>query len=105
MNLDDQRAELKDIRTDIAERVQQLANRVLDARLLRVRLEGEYRRGEKGVMCSSDKKAEDAAKVDVEYIQWERDTARLEYELKIVEATAESLKYAIEKSPVQEAAV
>ena len=96
MNLDDQRAELKDVRRDVAERNQELANRVLDARILRSRLEGEYRKGERGVMCSSQKAAEDAAKVDPEYLAHERETARLTYERDIAIADAESRAYGIQ---------
>lgn len=96
MTLDDQRAELKDVRRDVAERNQELANRLLDARILRARLEGEYRRGERGVMCSSDKKAEDAAKVDPEYVEWERQTAKMTYDRDIAVADAESRAYGIQ---------
>lgn len=96
MNLDDQRAELKDVRHDLAERNQELANRILDARILRSRLEAEHRGGKRGVACSSDDKAEKAAKADAEYITYERETARLTYDRDLAIADAEARAYGIQ---------
>lgn len=96
MNLDDQRAELKAVRVEIAERNQELANRLLDARILRLSLESAYRSGAKGVVCSSQKAAEDAAKSDPEYLQHERETARLTYERDVALGDAESRAYGIQ---------
>jgi hypothetical protein len=87
--------DLQEVRKEIAFRNVALANRELASRLLRLRLEDEYRRGEKGVACSSKDAAEKAAKVDPEYIAFEKETHRLIYERDVQVAVAENMVFGI----------
>jgi hypothetical protein len=87
--------DLQEVRKEIAFRNLALANRELASRLLRCRLEDEYRRGEKGVACSSKDAAEKAAKVDVEYLAFEKETHSLIYERDVQLAVAENMVFGI----------
>jgi hypothetical protein len=87
---------LRELRMEVAARNEDLHKRELDSRVLRNRLEDEYRRGEKPVVCTSKEAAEKAAKIDPDYLQFELTTGRLVRERDIVLAAAETSFFALQ---------
>lgn len=97
MNVDKEIESLCAIRNQIAEYDEQIANRELDARLLRNRIEDEYRAGKREPMCTSQAAAEKAAKADPEYVAHERETATRTRQRATLAALAESKRLLIDK--------
>jgi len=79
---------LRELRKTVAGKTRALAERELDARLLRLGIETERRQ-----QGESQSAAEKAAKVDPAYLAHERETARLNEERDVTLAEAEAARF------------
>jgi hypothetical protein len=97
VNLDRALDALAQLRAEIADANAGLAHRELDARLLRITLEEQLRRGDEEHVALTKTDAEKAAKVHPDYLAVERETIALTRARDVLLARAEVTRFVIER--------
>ena len=95
-------AELADHRKALAAANRDLRERELQARELRARCEEELRQGGEGRVALGKTDAEKQAKLHPDYLAFERETSRLEYERDVELANAEALSLELRATIAQD---